>query len=177
MSFTDSSTFDAILRGLLLGSVALLWVVVLVRMNGLRSLSKMTNFDFVMTVAMGSLVAGASQATEWADVAQVGAAMAALFIFQNLTSRIRKTSDTVEDIMQNNPIILMKDGEICHAALKDTRVAESDLIAKLREANALDMSKVQAVVLETTGDVSVLHGDDTVDPRLLEELRDMTDKP
>ncbi|MGB3738231.1 MAG: YetF domain-containing protein [Pontixanthobacter sp.] len=176
MSFTDSSIIDAILRGLVLGSAALLWVVMLVRVNGLRSLSKMTNFDFVMTVAMGSLVAGASQATEWDDVAQVGAAMAALFIFQNLTARIRKSSDVAEEIMQNNPILLMKDGEICHAALKDTRVAESDLIAKLREANALDMSKVRAVVLETTGDVSVLHGDDKVDERLLKNMRDMTDK-
>ncbi|MGB7409348.1 MAG: DUF421 domain-containing protein, partial [Pontixanthobacter sp.] len=70
---------DAIVRGLIFGAVALLWVILLVRLNGLRSLSKMTNFDFVMTVAMGSLVAGASQATEWNDVAQVGAAMAVLF--------------------------------------------------------------------------------------------------
>ncbi|MGB7408344.1 MAG: YetF domain-containing protein, partial [Pontixanthobacter sp.] len=136
--------------------------------------SKMTNFDFVMTVAMGSLVAGASQATEWNDVAQVGAAMAVLFLFQNVASRIRKTSDRVEKLMQNDPILLMKDGEICHEALRSTRVAESDLIAKLREANALDWSKVKAVVLETTGDVSVLHGDDTLDDRLIQDLRDKT---
>lgn len=30
---------------------------------------------------------------------------------------------------------------------------------KLREANVLDLSQVRAVILETTGDVSVLHGD------------------
>ena len=33
------------------------------------------------------------------------------------------------------------------------------MIAKLREANVLDISEVRAVVLETTGDISVLHGE------------------
>lgn len=53
----------------------------------------------------------------------------------------------------------MRDGVILHEALPYTRVAKDDLIAKLREANVLDLSQVRAVILETTGDVSVLHGD------------------
>ena len=60
--------------------------------------------------------------------------------------------------MQNQPALLMRDGVILHAALKATRVAENDLIAKLREANVLDLAQVRAVVLETTGDISVIHG-------------------
>ncbi|WP_311199201.1 YetF domain-containing protein [Leisingera caerulea] len=60
----------------------------------------------------------------------------------------------------------MRDGVILEAALTATRVAESDLIAKLREANVKDLSQVSAVVLETTGDISVLHGDHLQD-RLL----------
>ena len=72
--------------------------------------------------------------------------------------------------MQNAPVFLMRDGEFCEGALKETRVAKSDVIAKLREANAMDLSKVRAVVLETTGDVSVLHGE-TLDERLIENVR------
>jgi len=48
---------------------------------------------------------------------------------------------------------------ILHAALTATRVAEDDPIAKLREANVFDFSQVRAVILETTGNISVLHGD------------------
>ena len=54
----DTPWPDIIARGVLLAIAAIIWVVVLIRLNGLRSLSKMTNFDFVMTVALGSLVAG-----------------------------------------------------------------------------------------------------------------------
>jgi len=120
----------------------------------------MTNFDFVMTVAVGSLLAGASQSTDWQGILQPCVAMACLFLVQRIAARMRVESDRFESLSQNEPIILMRDGVICHEALSHTRVTESDLIAKLREANVLDFSEVRAVVLETTGDVSVLHGED-----------------
>jgi uncharacterized membrane protein YcaP (DUF421 family) len=153
-----------------LTAMAMFWVVLLVRVNGLRSFSKMTNFDFVMTVAIGSLLAGASQSTDWISFVQTILSMAMLFIVQFTTATIRKKSTTFESFMQNQPALLMKDGVILHAALKATRVAETDLIAKLREANVLDLTQVRAVVLETTGDISVIHGDSCSD-ELLQGVR------
>ncbi len=157
--FVGDPRIDVGLRGLILTALAMGWVVALVRVNGLRSFSKMTNFDFVMTVAVGSLLAGASQSTSWAAFAQTIAAMAALFFVQYLTARLRKASDTFGSLMQNQPVVLMRDGKILDEALATTRVARDDLIAKLREANVLHFSEVRAVILETTGDVSVLHGE------------------
>jgi uncharacterized membrane protein YcaP (DUF421 family) len=157
--FLSDPALDLILRAVMLTTVAIVWVVILVRVNGLRSFSKMTNFDFVMTVAIGSLLAGASQSTNWSSFLQTLIAMAMLFVVQYSTARIRKASDTFEAIMQNTPVLLMRDGTILHDALAKTRVAQDDLIAKLRESNVLDLSQVRAVVLETTGDISVLHGD------------------
>ena len=84
--FLSDPTFDVVIRGLVLTALAMCWVVILVRINGLRSFSKMTNFDFVMTVAVGSLLAGASQATKWLDFLQVLTGMMALFIVQYLTA-------------------------------------------------------------------------------------------
>lgn len=159
MFISDPTLLDVLLRGLILTALAMVWVVVLVRVNGLRSFSKMTNFDFVMTVAVGSLLAGASQSTDWPSFLQSLAAIAALFMVQYVSARLRKSSDQFESIMQNEPVVLMRDGKILDEALTKTRVARGDLIAKLREANVLEFSKVRAVILETTGDISVLHGD------------------
>lgn len=157
--FSASPTIDLLFRGLLLTVMAMVWVVLLVRINGLRSFSKMTNFDFVMTVAVGSLLASASQTTNWTAFIQAMIAMAALFIVQSVTAKLRRKSDKIEAIMQNTPIILMRNGEVIDGALEETRVARSDLLAKLREANVLNLNEVRAVVLETTGDISVLHGE------------------
>lgn len=166
----DNPILDVILRGALLAGLALILVVLLVRVIGLRSLSKMTNFDFVMTVALGSLVAGAAQVETWPPFLQSVAGMAGLFLVQFVAARLRQSSDAVEQAMQNEPVILMQDGEFCEEALKSTRVAKDDIVAKLREANVLSMDAVRAVVLETTGDVSVLHGD-SLDDALIENVR------
>ncbi len=157
--FFDDVTLDTILRALALSSVAVCWVIVVVRAVGLRALSKMTAFDFVITVATGSLLAGASQATDWPAFVQATLAIATLLGIQYVVARLRKSSAAFKAMVQNSPVLLMRDGEMISAALEHTRVTEEDLVAKLREANVLDFSEVRAVVLETTGDISVLHGE------------------
>ncbi|QCO54648.1 DUF421 domain-containing protein [Pseudorhodobacter turbinis] len=156
--FFDGSLADAIAKGSLLSTFGLAWIILLVRIVGLRSFSKMTNFDFVMTVAMGSLLAGASQSETWPGLLQTLTAMGCLFAVQFGVSGLRQRYPGFDDLVQNTPILLMKDGTVLHDALIKTRVSEEDLIAKLREANVLSLSSVRAVVLETTGDISVLHG-------------------
>lgn len=168
--FFDQTWLDIAVRGILLSAAAMVWIVILIRLNGLRSLSKMTNFDFVMTVALGSLLAGAAQASDWHGFAQSMVAMAGLFLVQFAAARLRKSSRAVEDAMQNEPVFLMRDGAFCERAMESTRVARSDLVAKLREANVLHLSEVRAAVLETTGDVSVLHGDH-LDEVLIENVK------
>jgi len=159
VTFTDQPLLDALLRGTILAMLGLVWVVTLVRANGLRSFSKMTNFDFVVTIAIGSLLAGASQAEGWPAFVQSLAAMLGLFVLQRVVARVRKSFQAFESFIQNQPMILMRDGEVIEEALTESRVARDDLTAKLREANVLDLSDVRAVVLETTGDISVLHGE------------------
>lgn len=168
--FVTETGPDLALRGILLAAIALVWVTVLIRINGLRTLSKMTNFDFVMTIAMGSVVAGVVQADSWTVFAQAMIGMGGLVLAQFLAAKLRSSSNAIEDAMQNEPILLMRDGKIDDNALDEARMSKSDLIAKLREANALKLDSVRAVVLETTGDISVLHGED-FDERLLDGVR------
>ena len=54
----------------------------------------------------------------------------------------------------------MRDGQILYDNLNKVEITENELRGKLREANVIRLNEVKAVILETTGDVSVLHGDD-----------------
>ncbi len=157
--FVDNSFIDAVLRGTLLSAVALFWIVLLVRIAGLSSFSKMTNFDFVMTIAMGSLLASSSQSSTWAAFTQSLAAIATLFVVQVFLARARLRWPRVREALQNRPVLLMRDGHFLEHEMRAQRVSRGDLLEKLRGANVSDLSTVRAVVLETTGDVSVLHGD------------------
>ncbi len=170
LMFTDNMTLEILLRVVILAFISLTWVVVVVRIIGLRAFSKMTPFDFVVTVATGSMLAGAVQATSWPSFFQASLGIATLLGAQVAFALLRQTSKTAQEVMHNTPVILMRDGVINEKALHQTRTSRTDLISKLREANALNFECVRAVVLETTGDIAVLHGDD-LDERLLEGVR------
>ena len=170
--FVSADQIDVVLRAVLLSAIAVMWVVLVVRIIGLRAFSKMTAFDFVITVAIGSVLSGASQATSWSGFLQALLALASLLFVQFGLAYVRRRSDRFADALQNAPVLLMRDGAFFEDALDAARITRGDVIAKLREANVLRLSDVRAVVLETTGDISVLHGNDLSDA-LLEGVRDV----
>lgn len=149
-------------------------VIALTRLNGLRSFSKMSSFDFAITVAFGSVIAS-SVISPQENLLFGVVALAALFAMQRVISELRVKFGAVGQSLDNEPILIMRNGEILRDNLREARLTEADLIGKLREANAFDLSRVHAVVFEPTGDVSVLHGsgDETeqVSDRILEGVR------
>ncbi|MCE7030240.1 DUF421 domain-containing protein [Jiella avicenniae] len=168
--FGLSPTADAILGGLVLGAIALFWIILLVRMIGLRSFSKMTAFDFVVTLATGSLLATAASSSDWQGFLRALVAIGALMTVQVVLAFGRRRSEAVTSVVDNEPLLLMRDGGFIDAAMAESRVSPGDVYAKLRGAGIQSMDDVRAVVLETTGDISVLHGR-TVAPELLRHVR------
>ncbi|MDX1418436.1 MAG: DUF421 domain-containing protein [Rubricoccaceae bacterium] len=149
-------------------------VLVYTRLAGLRSFAKMSGFDFAMTVAIGSVVAS-SILTEKPALVQAAVALGAIYGFQYLVGKMRITWRWAERLVDNRPLLLMVDGEMLEANMRKARVTADDLWAKLREANVLALDEVRAVVLETTGDISVLHGEaggKALEGRLLSGVRD-----
>ncbi|MFN3944630.1 MAG: DUF421 domain-containing protein [Allosphingosinicella sp.] len=164
--FASPEWLDTVLRGLILSAAAVVWTVILVRIVGLRSFSKMTAFDFVATVAVGSLIAQAGTQEEWGAFLQALAALAAVFLVQWLLAKARMRSDTFKHLIRNSPILLMERGRYLEEAMDKTRVSRSNILEKLRTQSIDDIGSVRAVVLETTGDISILR--EGADERLLE---------
>lgn len=156
--------------------VTYLLIIVYVRVTGLRSLSKMTATDFAMTVAVGSLFA-TTIATPSPTLLTAAVAFGMLFLGQVVFAKLQRTP--AGGLISNSPRLLVRDGELLRDAMEDCLVTEDDLRGKLREANAMTLSCVKAVVFESTGDVSVLHGDGEIDAWLMENVDgwDPTSRP
>lgn len=162
--------YGPIADGVALTAAAVLWTVLLVRIVGLRAFSKMTAFDFVATIATGSLIAQAGTRSDWPSYGQAMAAIAGVFMIQWTLAKLRQRLDAAQGALTNDPILLMEHGRILDEALETTRVARSTIFEKLRQADVTRTSQVRAVVLETTGDISVLTGGE-LDEALLEGVR------
>lgn len=139
-----------------LTAVAILWVIFLVRVTGHRSLAKMTGFDFVTTIAIGSLIANAGTSKNWSEYGQALAAIAGLFLLQWLLAKARVRSTTVQNLLGNQPVLLMEHGRFVDDAMTSERIARADIYAKMRESGVQNPDEVRAVVLERTGDISII---------------------
>ena len=135
-------------------------VIVLTRICGKRSFSKMSSFDFAMTVAVGSIIA-TTILSSTVSLLEGVIGLSSVYFLQIGAAYARKNK-VIKDVMDNTPLLLMDGEQVLTDNLRKARVAESDLRAKLREANIVNMSQVKAVIFETTGDISVLHTDNPV---------------
>ncbi len=137
------------------GVVTIGLVILLTRINGLRSFSKISSFDFAVTIATGSVVATTIVASD--SFLPGLATLVVLFLLQGVISRLRARSDRLKQVVDNTPLLLVKDGVFLHENMKEAQIATSDIVGKLREMNACERDKLRAVVLETTGNLSVVY--------------------
>lgn len=168
-----TTTWTAIIMVLISSLGIYASVIFFTRLSGLRSFSKMSSFDFAMTVAVGSLIA-ATIVSEDPPLLQSITGLGALYILQIGIAKLRGVSPLVRKLVDNEPTLLMNGSRILDENLKATKVTQDDLRAKLREANVTDLNQIKAVVLETTGDISVLHSKDSsqkIDDYLLSNVK------
>lgn len=148
-------------------------ILVYTRMAGLRSFARMSSFDFAMTVAIGSMIAS-SVLTKSPSLPQALVGIAMIYVLQRMVRWARHRWPAVQHLVDNEPLLLMDGAQMLRANMDEEGITEDELWAKLRAANVLDLRQVRAVVMETTGDISVLHGDpDGLDlqPNLLSGVR------
>jgi uncharacterized membrane protein YcaP (DUF421 family) len=146
-------------------------ILLLTRANGLQSFSKMSSFDFAITIAMGSVIAS-TIVMEDPPLVQGVIGLAALFGLQFVVSTIRRRIPGSTDWLDNQPILIMAGTEILSHNLDRARMSEGDLFAKLRMSGVSRIDEVFAVIFETTGDVSVIKRTDAADSRIFEGVRD-----
>lgn len=145
-------------------------LLLLTRLAGLRSFSKMSSFDFAITVAFGAVVASTMLAKD--PPLLVGAfGLVVLYGVQYAVSKARRANALIERLVDNVPLLLMAGEQVLSDHLDFARMTEEDLKAKLRMAGVTSPSQVVAVIFETTGDVSVLTKSDEITPWVFEGVR------
>lgn len=153
-----TTDWQALLAIIITATGIYLAVILFTRIAGKRSFSKMSSFDFAMTVAIGSMIATtvlSSSVSLWNGI--VG--LAAVYLLQISIALLRRFK-IIKETVDNSPLLLMDGQNILHKNLRKARVSEGDLRSKLREANVIKLEQVRAVIFETTGDISVMHTED-----------------
>lgn len=142
-------------RTLLLGTLGYVGLVILLRISGKRSLSKMNAFDFVVTVAFGSTLA-AMLTSRQVSLIQGLFALGLLILLQLVCTYLSVRLPWFRRLIKAQPTLVFFKGEFLADAMRQQRITEQDILAAMRQQHSVDPHSVDAVILETEGSLSVL---------------------
>lgn len=142
-------------RSMILAVLAYAALVILLRVSGKRTLSKMNVFDFVFVVALGSTLASTilSQDISLADGV---IAFIALIGLQVLLSWLCTASHVVDRFVNGDPTLLLHQGRINVAEAKKRRVTREEILSAVRSAQLGSLDDIDSIVLETDGNFSIV---------------------
>jgi uncharacterized membrane protein YcaP (DUF421 family) len=155
--FFDSWT--GLIRVVVVGVLAYLALVAILRISGNRTLSKMNAFDLIVTVALGSTLASILL-TETVALAEGVLGFVVLIGLQFVVTWLSVRSPMVSGLVKSEPVLLLYQGAFLQRAMRRQRVLEAEVRAAVREAGHASLADVEAVVLETDGSFSVITGAD-----------------
>lgn len=154
---------------LVVGTLAYVWLIAVLRVTGKRTLAQLNAFDFIVTVALGSTLAtvALSSTVAWTEGALALALLAALqFVAAWVSLRVA----WMRSALTSEPTLLVHDGRVIEGALQSERITRQSLYQAVLSAGVGGLDRVGAVVLETNGTLSVVGLDAIGDKSALAEL-------
>lgn len=146
---------SALVHTLVVGVLAYASLVVLLRISGKRTLSKWNAFDFIVTVAFGSVLATSFLSRD-VSVVQSALAFGSLVALQFAVTWTSVRFRPMERLVKSSPTLLVYHGKLQHDTLRRERVSEVEVRSALRSHGVAKLEDVGALVLETDGSFSLL---------------------
>lgn len=150
--FGDSSELLEILVRALIMYV---FAVGMLRIFGKRTTMTTASFDLILTIALGTIVASTIMSTTRPLIHGI-AALTALAGLQWILSLGVSRSASVERFVVSPAKLLLRDGRIVTSNLMDERLSDAQLEQNIRQQGYATKDGLEAVVLESSGSVSVI---------------------
>lgn len=156
------ASWAGLARTTVTGLLAYVALVALLRISGKRTLSKMNAFDFIVTIAFGSLLATV-MLSRTVPLAEGVLALGLLVGTQYVVTWLSVRSERFQGLVKASPTLVFHRGRFLDQAMRSQRVTREEVLAAMRKHGAVSSDEVGAVVLETEGTLTVMRdlGDDT----------------
>lgn len=169
------ANWESLFHTLIAGTLSYFGLIVWLRVSGKRTLSKWNSFDFVVTIALGSILASALL-TKSVSLVQTMAAIGLLVCFQFILTWLAVRSSIVQNLIKAKPTLLFFEGEFIEHWLKQERVAKGEVLAAIRLSGGSNLNDIGAVVLETDGSFSVIKNLNVSEASALRDVQGFREK-
>jgi uncharacterized membrane protein YcaP (DUF421 family) len=137
-------------------AVVYVFLLILMRLSGKRTLAQVTTFDFVLLLII-------SEATQQALVDQdnsminAGILITTLVGLNILMSVLKQRSKFIERLLEDIPLVIVADGKLLQDRMDKARVDLDDILDAARESQGLErLDQIKHAVLERSGQISII---------------------
>lgn len=131
-----------------------LLIVASLRLMGKRQLGQLQPSELVVTILVSNI---ATMSIEDANVPLLAGIIpiVTLVCFDVLLSALSLKSKKARRILSGTPRVLIRDGKLMQAQMRELRFTIDDIMAQLRTNNIFDINDVSFAIVETTGALTV----------------------
>jgi uncharacterized membrane protein YcaP (DUF421 family) len=143
---------DLVIRGI----AVYLFLLLIFRVSGKRSLRNATTFDFVLLL----IVAETTQQALVGDDASVTGAFVLIVVLVGtdiLLSLVKRWSPRLDRLIEGQPLVILRNGVPLRRRMHVERVDEEDILTAARESHGLErLEQIKRAVLERNGGISIV---------------------
>lgn len=147
--------WPSILRTVVLTILTYITMIFFLRVSGKRTLAKMNAFDFIITIALGSAFATVAL-NKNVTLADGSTAFFLFITLQATLTWLSVRSKRVKNIITSSPTMLLYKGNILWEVLKRERITLEEIHMAARKKGIIDLHQIGLIVLETTGDITII---------------------
>jgi uncharacterized membrane protein YcaP (DUF421 family) len=138
------------------GVAVYMFLLLIFRVSGKRSLRNATTFDFVLLL----IVAETTQQALVGDDYSVTAAFLLIVVLvatDILLSLVKRWSPRVDRLIEGQPLVILRDGKPLRRRMHIERVDEDDILTAARERHGLErLEQIKRAILEKNGAISIV---------------------
>ncbi len=139
----------------LVGPLAYVALIVMLRVSGKRTLAKFNAFDFVVTVALGSTLSSVLL-DDSISLSEGLTAFGLLILLQFAIAWLSVRSAWFESFVKSRATMLVEDGRYLEEKMLAQRVTREEVDTALRQSGLLQVGGATRVFLESDGSFSVV---------------------
>jgi uncharacterized membrane protein YcaP (DUF421 family) len=132
------------------------FLLLIFRICGKRSLAQITSFDFVLLLVVGE----ASQQALIGEDYSLTTAMIAICTLIGIDialSRIKQRHERIDRWLEDLPLVLIEHGHVFRDRLRAERVDLDDVLSAARQLHGLErLDQIRYAVLERNGEISII---------------------
>ena len=154
--------FGFLLEVVLRTVIMFLIILIALRASGRRGIKQLSIFELVLIIGLGS---AAGDPMFYDDVGILPAFVVFLVVI-SLYITVTRLSDRfvkIEKLLEGEPLYVIRNGKLSMDAFRESGLSQDEFFSELRLRNVAHLGQVHTVLIETSGEFSVLfYADDEV---------------